>query len=204
LSSVGKINMPPKAKANAAAVPQRSIMSFFGGGSGAKAAVKSSGKTPTNKVLAKSVAEPMDLTTTTPPKATVEPDSATTEPAADQTAASQNKLVGNNKENQAGCGADDHFFGSTFSHRGPNGGWEVYDAAANLAIAKAMTASPNGGSVLLPNAPSFEVRWGTAATSTKMPKMPTTGLIQVCLIRAISTSNSIIRECILSIVCDFH
>lgn len=188
--------MPPKAKANAAAVPQRSIMSFFGGGSASKTKAKSSGETPTNKVLAKSVSEPMDLTTTTPPKATVEPDFTTPEAVIEQAEDSTNdrddvaeqgtdrtgdSKADTDKANQGTCGADDHFFGSTFSHRNSSGTWEVYSAATNKAIATAMTASPSGGSVFVSDASSFEVRWGTAATSTKMPKMPTTGLIQVSL-----------------------
>ena len=178
--------MPPKAKANFSAAPQRSIMSFFGGGAAAKAPTKPTAATPTANKLMMSAAEPMDLTTT-PPKAT-EPDGKDPIPATTPETVIQAGVEAKEAERTAhagggevASGADDFFFGSTFSHRGPNDVWEVYGAAANAAVAEAMVASPNGGVVALPDAPAFEVRWGAAATSTKMPAVSSTGLIQVCV-----------------------
>jgi hypothetical protein len=178
--------MPPKAKANFSAAPQRSIMSFFGGGAAAKAPTKPTAATPTAKKLMMSAAEPMDLTTT-PPKATGEPDGKDPIPATTPETVIQAGVEAKEAERTAhagggevASGADDFFFGSTFSHRGPNDVWEVYGAAANAAVAEAMAASPNGGVVALPDAPAFEVRWGAAATSAKMPAVSSTGLIQVC------------------------
>ena len=57
-----------------------------------------------------------------------------------------------------------------------------YTAEQSLAIATAREASPLRGSMILPGLPAgalFEVRWGLAATSAKVPEPPATGMIQV-------------------------
>eukprot|EP00729_Bicosta_minor_P005625 gene5625-13628_t len=52
----------------------------------------------------------------------------------------------------------------------------------SLAIATARKVSPLRGSTMLPGPPpgaKFEIRWGSAATSAKLPQPPPTGMIQV-------------------------
>ena len=82
-----------------------------------------------------------------------------------------------------GSVADLHAFSLTrttlFEHRDPGGGWSPYDAQCTAAIAAAMGNYPNGGAVNLPGGIPFEVRWGTQATSAKMPTPPPEGIIQV-------------------------
>ena len=67
-----------------------------------------------------------------------------------------------------------------------NGMWEFYPPDQAGAIEEAFCAAPEGGVVRLPHAgsggaskSSQEVRWGSSATSSKMPVAPPTGLIQV-------------------------
>ena len=82
-----------------------------------------------------------------------------------------------------GSVADLHGFSLTrttgFEHRDPGGGWTPYDAQCTAAIAAAMGNCPAGGAVNLPGGIPFEVRWGTQATSAKMPTPPPEGMIQV-------------------------
>lgn len=76
--------------------------------------------------------------------------------------------------------ASDHsFLDSSFSHRGPDGTWDEYPKAHCAIIATSMAAQPSGGRVHLPAGP-FEVRWGSEATSERMRKIPSEGIIQVC------------------------
>jgi len=67
----------------------------------------------------------------------------------------------------------------SFSHRAHDGVWERYGASECEVIARAMERAPRGGAVLLRPGLSFEVRWGAAATSARMPAVPPSNMIQV-------------------------
>ena len=54
-----------------------------------------------------------------------------------------------------------------FSHQGPDGSWENYDAARCEEISKAMKDQGPDGAVQLAGIP-FEVRWGARATSSRV------------------------------------
>ena len=54
-----------------------------------------------------------------------------------------------------------------FSHQGPDGSWENYDAARCEEIARAMKDQGPDGAVQLEGIP-FEVRWGARATSSRV------------------------------------
>ena len=56
---------------------------------------------------------------------------------------------------------------AVFSHQGPDGAWEPYDAARCLEISAAMEAQGVDGAVQLAGIP-FEVRWGARATSSRV------------------------------------
>jgi len=56
---------------------------------------------------------------------------------------------------------------AVFSHQGPDGAWEPYDAARCLEIQTAMEAQGPDGAVQLDGIP-FEVRWGARATSSRV------------------------------------
>lgn len=64
-----------------------------------------------------------------------------------------------------------------FSHNSGNGDWVSYSESDAEKIGSAMSATPDGGKVSL--SPPFEVRWGSSATSKKMPTSPDTKIIQV-------------------------
>ena len=79
-----------------------------------------------------------------------------------------------------------------------NGQWEFYPPDQSAAIEEAFAASPGGGSLRLPHAgsggaskSSQEVRWGSQATSSKMPAAPATGLIQV---HSTSSETRVVRR----------
>ena len=57
--------------------------------------------------------------------------------------------------------------------------WEPYDANTNALISFEMASQPDGGVVALPGGLPFEVRWGSAASSSKMRKPPPTHMMQV-------------------------
>ena len=69
---------------------------------------------------------------------------------------------------------------AVFSHQGPDGAWEPYDAARCLEISAAMEAQGPDGAVQLDGIP-FEVRWGSRATSSRVATPPEEGMIQVNL-----------------------
>ena len=54
-----------------------------------------------------------------------------------------------------------------FSHQGPDGSWENYDAARCEEIARAIKDQGPDGAVQLEGIP-FEVRWGARATSSRV------------------------------------
>ena len=54
-----------------------------------------------------------------------------------------------------------------FSHQGPDGSWENYDAARCEEIARAIKDQGPDGAVQLAGIP-FEVRWGSKATSSRV------------------------------------
>ena len=56
---------------------------------------------------------------------------------------------------------------AVFSHQGPDGAWEPYDAARCLEISAAMEAQGPDGAIQLDGIP-FEVRWGSRATSSRV------------------------------------
>ena len=56
---------------------------------------------------------------------------------------------------------------AVFSHQGPDGAWEPYDAARCLEIQAAIDAQGPDGAVQLEGIP-FEVRWGSRATSSRV------------------------------------
>ena len=56
---------------------------------------------------------------------------------------------------------------AVFSHQGPDGAWEPYDAARCLEIQAAINAQGPDGAVQLAGIP-FEVRWGARATSSRV------------------------------------
>jgi hypothetical protein len=72
----------------------------------------------------------------------------------------------------------DPFLASTFSHKALGDVWETYDMLDNFTIANAMALSPEGGKVLIVSG-NFEIRWGSKATSERMPITPSTGIMQV-------------------------
>lgn len=59
--------------------------------------------------------------------------------------------------------------------------WEPYDSSFASEIAAAIDRTPVGGYVWCPFAGgnTFQLRWGTAATSDRMPTAPATGMVQV-------------------------
>ena len=66
-----------------------------------------------------------------------------------------------------------------FEHRGPDGTWTPFDAAQSAVIDAALREAADGdGAVWLPDTP-YEIRFGSAAVSYKMPKVPSTKMIQV-------------------------
>ena len=68
-----------------------------------------------------------------------------------------------------------------FEHRGPDGVWSAYSATECALIAAHYgKASGGAGSVQLPDGP-FEIRFGSAAVSSKMPQVPSTKMVQVNL-----------------------
>ena len=69
---------------------------------------------------------------------------------------------------------------AVFSHQGPDGAWEPYDAARCLEIQAAIDAQGPDGAVQLDGIP-FEVRWGSRATSSRVATPPEEGMIQVNL-----------------------
>ena len=69
---------------------------------------------------------------------------------------------------------------AVFSHQGPDGAWEPYDAARCLEIQAAIDAQGPDGAVQLDGIP-FEVRWGSRATSSRVATPPDEGMIQVNL-----------------------
>ena len=54
-----------------------------------------------------------------------------------------------------------------FSHQGPDGSWEHYDASRCEEISRAMKDQGPDGAVQLEGIP-FEVRWGARATSSRV------------------------------------
>ena len=56
--------------------------------------------------------------------------------------------------------------------------WMPYSTHISSLIAAAHAGSTDGGQLRLPDLP-FEVRWGSRATSWRMPQAPPTGMIQV-------------------------
>ena len=66
---------------------------------------------------------------------------------------------------------------TVFDHQGPDGTWTPFRAEDCLKIKKAMDKNDDGV-VKLDGVP-FEVRWGSKATSKKMPTRPDTDMIQV-------------------------
>jgi hypothetical protein len=73
-----------------------------------------------------------------------------------------------------GAAADAEF---SFSSLGPDGKWRDYTLIQSAQIAKAMVPCSDG-IVRLEGLP-FEIRWGGAAISPRMPEMPKTKMIQV-------------------------
>ena len=69
---------------------------------------------------------------------------------------------------------------AVFSHQGPDGAWEPYDAARCLEIQAAIDAQGPDGAIQLDGIP-FEVRWGSRATSSRVATPPDEGMIQVNL-----------------------
>ena len=67
---------------------------------------------------------------------------------------------------------------AVFSHQGPDGAWEPYDAARCLEIQAAIDAQGVDGAIQLEGIP-FEVRWGSRATSSRVATPPDEGMIQV-------------------------
>jgi hypothetical protein len=74
----------------------------------------------------------------------------------------------------------------TYVHVAPDGKREQFSGVDNAAISRSRAAQPNGGAVRIsdvhvPNGTilGFEVRWGSRATSQKMPNPPSSGMIQV-------------------------
>ena len=65
---------------------------------------------------------------------------------------------------------------ASFSHYGS--AWEAYPREVAMQIAAAMAAQPAGGRLALSGGP-FELRWGNAATSSRMSRPPDTRMIQV-------------------------
>ena len=68
--------------------------------------------------------------------------------------------------------------GFSFSALGPEGSWRDYTSEHSAVIAAAMQGKPEDGKVQLPGVP-FEIRWGNAAVSLRMPTKPSTRMIQV-------------------------
>ncbi|KAH8070794.1 flavodoxin [Aureococcus anophagefferens] len=66
---------------------------------------------------------------------------------------------------------------AVFEHLGPDGRWTPYDAGTAAMLEQSRLANPNAV-VRLPNLP-FEIRFGSAARSAKMPSPPETGIVQV-------------------------
>ena len=69
---------------------------------------------------------------------------------------------------------------AVFSHQGPDGAWEPYDAARCLEIQAAIDAQGPDGAIQLDGIP-FEVRWGSRATSSRVA---TRVEINQCIARA--------------------
>ena len=71
---------------------------------------------------------------------------------------------------------------AAYSHRDADGVWTDYPADVAQEIAAAQAAAPAGGKLALSfGGGRFEVRWGSLATSGRMPKPPPSGMIQVNL-----------------------
>ena len=71
---------------------------------------------------------------------------------------------------------------TTFEHQDPSSGrWEPYSAKHNGIISRHMELNKGFGFVSLPDC-TFQIRWGGAATSDRMPEPPATGMIQVTLV----------------------
>ena len=81
---------------------------------------------------------------------------------------------------------------TVFDHQGPDGTWTPFRAEDCLKIKKAMDKNDDGV-VKLDGVP-FEVRWGSKATSKKMPARPDTAMIQVNIkndnTRIVSTASA--------------
>ena len=68
---------------------------------------------------------------------------------------------------------------TSYSHLEPRtSSWMPFSTHISRLIADAQAASSDGGQLRLPDLP-FEVRWGSRATSWRMPQAPPTGMIQV-------------------------
>ena len=92
---------------------------------------------------------------------------ASEEPLAEATASPRHKQRWKSALAFAKTQTPDESGPAVFSHQGPDGAWEPYDAARCLEISAAMEAQGVDGAVQLAGIP-FEVRWGARATSSRV------------------------------------